>query len=196
MLIEKSTTFSMRCPNCGRLEVKQINIFQLSGNKKLDIYCECGTKKASISKKGSYINIEYYCIICDDEHSILLPEDSFWSKNHLNSLSCLNTDLNLGYYGPYKLVMEELDRQQEELDAMVNELGFNDFADPEIMLEVLDYLHDVAANTNLYCECGSHDINIDLSSDKVELICNNCGSKLSVSATNKEDIKNLKSLDK
>ncbi|AZO93909.1 hypothetical protein [Halocella sp. SP3-1] len=196
MVVEISTAFAMRCPACGRLEVHQLNIFQLSGEKELDFYCECGKHKAAVKRKGSrYISIKYYCIICDLEHTKVMPSNIFWSKKHLNSLVCLDTDLNLGYFGSYRLIREELDRQQEELNSMANELGFDEFADPEIMLEILDYLHDIAATGGLYCECGSHDINIELFSNKLELCCSNCNSVKQISASSKEDLTRLKTLD-
>lgn len=196
MVIELSTAFAMRCPTCGRLDVHQLNIFQLSGDEIRQFACDCGSKIAEIRKKGTkYIEITYFCIICETEHSVIMPQNIFWSKNKLNSLVCLDTDLNLGYYGSYKLIRKELERQQEELNSMANELGFDEFADPEIMLEILDYLHDVAASGGLYCECGNHDIDIELFSDKIELNCNNCGSMQHLSATCKDDLDQLKKAD-
>ncbi|ACL70552.1 hypothetical protein [Halothermothrix orenii] len=196
MVIEHSSAFAMRCPTCGRLEVNQLNIFQLSGNKTHRIKCQCGRQKVSFKRKGrKFISIKFYCIICDREHVTVIPRDEFFTKNHLNVLVCPNTELNLGYYGSYLLLREELNRQQEELNSIANEMGFDDFNDPEIMLEVLDHLHDIAAEGSLFCECGSHDINIDLFSDKIQLLCNNCNSSLVVPASTREDVDLLKNKD-
>ncbi len=196
MVLELSTAFAMRCPVCGRLEIDQINIFQLSGDKKYTIHCDCGSEKAIIARKGSkHIAMNYYCIICDCKHSIVIPKVKFWSKNRFNTLLCHETDLKLGYYGSYKLLNRELERQQKDLDSMANELGFDDFIDPELMLAVLDYLHDTAADSNLYCECGSHDINIELFSNRVELACNNCQASLIIPVSCKEDLVGLKMSD-
>jgi hypothetical protein len=194
MVIERNIAFALRCPTCGRLDVQHINAFQLSGDKPHELYCECGNRKASIMRKGEkYISITYYCIICDHEHTVVLPKEVFWSKNHLNSLLCLETDLNLGCFGPYKLIKAELKRQQEELNSMANELGFDDFANPEVILETLDYLHDIASTGGLFCECGSQDINIELFSDKLEISCNNCNSTLQIPASSRFDLDKLKS---
>jgi len=196
MLLEYSTAFALRCPTCGRLDTDKVHIFDLSGNKKHDIFCECGTKKASITRMDArHIKLDYYCIICEEEHSVIITASDFWSKNHLNTLVCTNTNLNLGYYGPHSLLKKELRKQQEELDSMANDLGFDDFVDPELMLEVLDYLHDAAAAGKLVCECGSHNINIELFSDSLELSCNNCGAKLSISASSENDLKKLRMSD-
>ncbi|NLM96740.1 MAG: hypothetical protein GX175_03850 [Halanaerobiaceae bacterium] len=196
MLLELSTAFAMRCPECGRMEMDIIDIFHLSGKEKLSLQCECGTHKATISKKGSnYVSITYYCIICDREHCVLLPGKVFWSKKLLNSLVCYETDLNLGCFVFYELVNEELERQQEELNSMANDLGFDEFINPEIMLEILDYLHDIAAKSSLYCECGNHNINIELFSDRLEISCNNCYAVKIIPASTREDLSKIKKLD-
>ncbi|MFW6381470.1 MAG: hypothetical protein ACOCZ3_02895 [Bacillota bacterium] len=196
MVLELSTAFSIRCPDCGRLQVDQINIFELSGRGTRDIYCSCGNKKASISRQGSdHIRVDYYCIICDQKHTTYIPASHFWNHSQLHPLLCQNTSLNLGYYGSYSLLQEELQRQQRELDSLASELGFDDFVDPELMLEVLDHLHDKAAESGLYCECGSHDINIELFSDRVELSCNNCQATLTIPASYQQDLQELKMSD-
>lgn len=196
MLLELSTAFAMRCSECGRMELNIIDIFHLSGKQKVSLQCECGTHKAIISRKGSdYISIRYYCIICDSEHNIVLPRKVFWSKRHLNSIVCFESDLNLGYFGSYKLVNEELERQQEELNSMANDLGFDEFINPEIMLGILDYLHDIAAKSSLYCECGNHNINIELFSDRLEISCNNCFAVKKIPASTREDLDKIKKLD-
>ena len=196
MVLELSTALAMRCPTCGRLNIDQLNIFQLSGDTRHKIFCECGSHKMTVSKKGAdHIVVEYYCIICDHEHSAMLSANKFWSKNHLSSLVCLETKLNLGYYGPYMLINEKLEKQQEDLNSMADELGYDDFSDPELILAILDYLHDIAANGGLFCECGSHDISIDLSSEKVKLICNNCQATYVVPVSSRKDLDRLKKLD-
>ncbi|MEJ6951153.1 hypothetical protein [Natronospora cellulosivora (SeqCode)] len=197
MVLELSIAFAMRCPTCGRLDnVNQLNIFQMSGDQKVTVLCECGAHKATIARKGSaYVAIDYYCIICDSMHSVVFPQKVFWSKNKLNSLFCLDTDLNLAYFGSYSLVNQELKRQQQELNSMANDLGFDEFVDPEVMLGILDYLHDIAALNGLYCECGSYHIDIDLFSDKLELSCNTCNTIRSIPASKKSDLDNIKKLD-
>lgn len=196
MLIELSTAFAMRCPDCGRLDVHQLNIFQLSGKKEHNIYCECGSRLTTIVQKGkNNIMLRYKCIICDRMHRMVVVKDKFWNKYHLNNIVCTETNLNLGYYGSFKLIKNELDKQQKELDSMATDLGFDDFVDPELMLDVLDYLHDTSARGALYCNCGSHDINIELFSDRVELNCNNCGASLIIPATGKRDLDHLKIMD-
>ena len=194
MVLELANLFAMRCPACGRLGTDPVNIFDLSGKSQKHLSCGCGSEKAVIWRNDKKkIGIRYYCIICEVTHRKLISASKFWSKDELHSFHCLKTGLNLGYYGPYHLIRAELDRQQAELNSMADELGFEDFVDPELMLEILDYLHDLAASGRLVCACDSKDINVELFFDRVELNCNDCQASLNVPAASREDIKHLRS---
>ncbi|MGM0602156.1 MAG: hypothetical protein ACQESS_02450 [Bacillota bacterium] len=194
MLLELSTTIAVSCPACGRLGTDEINIFQLSGGTVHQLKCSsCGAKKASIrrTKKG-YIQIDYFCLLCNRAHKKIVSPKKFWHSDRITPLLCEETGLNLGYFGSTEMIKSELQRQKEELDMMADELGFEDFVNPELMLEVLDYLHDIAAEGRLNCECGSHDINIELFNDRIELSCNNCGAHIDISVKTRDDLTELK----
>ena len=196
MIFEKSTTFAIRCSDCGYIDLEQINIFQLSGRQSHDIICECGNKKASIKRKNSKeILINYYCLVCDCEHQLTILGKSFWSTKREYLLYCDKTDLNLGYFGDYKLIKEKISRQKKEMDALASELGFEDFSNPEIMLEILDYLHDLADKGNLGCDCGSFDININLSSDNLKLFCGCCANFVIIPASGRDHLRELKNFE-
>ena len=196
MVLEYSTAFAMRCPVCGHLDVEKINIFNFSGASKHTIYCRCGSKKGIFTRKDSgNIALTYFCLICSSEHSLLITSLKFWSNSRLFSLHCLETELNLGYYGPYHMLNERISRQKQDLESLASELGFDDFDDPEVMLNVLDYLHDIAEKSGLYCECVSPDINIELFSDHINLGCGKCSNTYKISASTPEDLNKLKMSD-
>ncbi|MFW6238585.1 MAG: hypothetical protein ACOC5A_05075, partial [Halanaerobiales bacterium] len=145
MALEISTAFALRCPECGHIDLEQINIFQLSGGAQFILRCDCGGEMGTIVRRDSgSISLNYNCLICNKEHSLVITPRKFWSTSRLFSLDCLETDLNLGYYGSYSHLCEKLAQQKEELDSLASELGFDDFADPEVMLDILDRLHDIA----------------------------------------------------
>jgi len=78
---------------------------------------------------------------------------------------------------------------------MAEELGFDDFKNPEIMLQALDIIDDLALKGSINCECGSEDINVELFSDRIQLICNNCSTHLNISASDNYDLKKLRHLN-
>ena len=196
MLINLSTTIALSCPACGRMEKQKINIFELPASELKDISCSCGTKKASIKRKeNSQLEMSYFCMHCNTSHKINISEKKFWYSEKLFPLSCKEIGLNPGFFGPPALVEEELQQERKDLELMAAELGFDDFKNPDIMLQVLDFIHDIAAEDGLKCECGSDTINIELFSDKIQLICDHCGSRLNISAVKKEDLEDLRQLN-
>ena len=197
MLINLSTTIALSCPACGRLEREKINIFELPVGELKQLSCSCGAEKASIKRKeNSYLELNYFCLHCNTAHKVVISPQKFWYSKNLNPLSCKETGLNPGFFGPSELVDDELRQEKQDLELMAAELGFDDFKNPDIMLQALDILHDIAAEGELSCECGSDDINIELFSDKIQLICNHCSAHLNIQAVNKADLKNLRQLNK
>jgi len=196
MLINLSTTVALSCPACGRLEKERINIFELPAGESRAIRCSCGAEKASIKRKyNSYIEIDYFCLNCSQVHKMVISPEKFWQSNNLYSLSCKKEGLNPGYFGPPEKVARELEKEKEDLEQMAEEMGFNDFEDPDLMLQILDYIDDLAAAGSLSCECGSYDINIELFSNKIELICNQCSSHITIKAAVESDLTELKKRD-
>lgn len=197
MIINLSTTIALSCPACGRLEKETFNIFELPIGELKQLSCSCGAEKAAVKKKkNSQLKINYFCLHCNKAHKITVSAQKFWRSKRLIPLSCQETGLNPGFFGPPDLVEEEIKKEKQDLELMAAELGFDDFKNPDIMLQALDIIHDIAAEGALNCDCGSDDINIELFSDKIQLICNKCGSHLNIDAVNKIDLKNLKQLNR
>jgi hypothetical protein len=197
MLINLSTTIALSCPACGRLEKETVNIFELPVGELKQLSCSCGAEKAALKRKeNSQIEINYFCLHCNKAHKVKVKAQKFWHSKRLQPLSCRETGLNPGFFGPPALVNEEIKKEKQDLDLMAAELGFDDFKNPDIMLQALDLIHDIAAEGSLDCDCGSDDINIELFSDKIQLICNNCGAHLNIAAVNKDDLNNLRQLNK
>ena len=197
MLINLSTTIALSCPACGRLEKEKINIFELPAGELKQLSCSCGAEKAALKRKeNSQLQINYFCLHCNKAHKITVTAQEFWRSKNMYPLSCRETGLNPGFFGKSTLVNEEIKKEKQDLELMAAELGFDDFKNPNIMLQALDFIHDIAEEGALSCECSSDNINIELFSDKIQLICNNCGAHLNIAAVNKDDLNYLRQLNK
>lgn len=197
MLINLLTKIALSCPACGRLETEKINIFELPVGKLKKISCSCGAEKAAIKKKNdSQLQINYFCLHCNKAHKLLVSAHKFWHSKKIIPLSCRETGLNPGFFGPAALVDQEIQNEEKDLKLMAAELGFDDFKNPDIMLKALDFIHDIAAAGDLSCKCGSNNINIELFFDKIQLICNHCGSRLNIAVVNQYDLKYLRQFNK
>jgi hypothetical protein len=196
MVIKFSTAVALSCPACGRLEKDVVNIFELPLGELKQLRCSCGAEKASLLRKeNAYIEIYYFCLNCNQAHKMVISPEKFWHSQNLNPLPCKEEGLNPGYFGPPEKVSREIRKEKEELNLMAEELGFDDFKNPEIMLQALDIIDDLAFKGSISCECGSEDINIEIFSERIQLICNNCSSHLDISASNNYDLEKLRHLN-
>jgi|SRR6056297_59145 len=197
MLLDKTIELALCCHKCGRLEKTKINIFELRNGHFLNLKCSCGCAKARIKKKGeNHLQFEYNCVLCDGHHRRLFDQKKFWSFHYIDQIKCLETGLEIGFYGPSDLIDDELNKQKNELEIMADELGLNDYQKPELLLEVFNIVHDRATLSKLYCECGSDDIDVKLYFNKIELKCRNCGSTLNIFAETEEQLNEIKNKDK
>lgn len=90
-------------------------------------------------------------------------------------------------------VQQRVRRHRQEVELLIKEMGFdNFFKDPFVIYDAINYIHDLAEDDKLRCECGSHDICAHLEYDKVELICKSCGSFIVINAAHREDTKSLR----
>lgn len=69
------------------------------------------------------------------------------------------------------------------------------FVDIEIMREVLERLQAWANAGQLYCGCGNRQLELDLFSEKVEVVCSECGGTLVIYAEREEDLAAMEGLE-
>ncbi len=196
-LVKCDTTLALRCPICGKLDLEGVNIFDFSGTDKLNIDCSCGFTKLTIVKRGyKRYYMEYNCVVCESKHRVFYNQSQLWSKE-IKGIRCTNNGAELGYLGSYAKVKKLAEEEREYLELLAENLEFEDyFSNPEIMLSILDELHNIAEKNGLVCQCGSTDIDIDMLPGEVKLTCNNCKGVIKVSAESTEDLMFLKKLRK
>ncbi|OCL25672.1 hypothetical protein U472_15185 [Orenia metallireducens] len=195
MLLQCNATLAWRCPLCGELELNQISIFDFSGKNRLEIKCGCGYTKLVFGKSSSKKYwLEYACVVCESTHRVSFTQGQFW-VNRVKKIKCLDNGAELGYLGPYEDVKRLADQEEEYLRLMIDKLEFEDyFNNPEIMLSVLNELHDIAEANGLVCQCGSSDIDIDMLPREIRLTCNRCHGVTRISAETKEDLAFLRKI--
>lgn len=195
LLAEYNTTLAWRCPICGELSPDEINIFDFSGNNKLDLKCDCDFVKVSIDRMKNKYCLEYTCIFCESRHSILYSPEEFWN-NQIKQIKCLDMGAELGYLGPQDKINSFLETE-EELNHILSELEVKDyFYQPEIMLSILDELQSIAESSNLVCQCGNLDIDIEILPQELRLICENCQGTTTINTETQEDLQVLKKMQK
>jgi predicted RNA-binding Zn-ribbon protein involved in translation (DUF1610 family) len=189
MLIPTQKKLALRCPLCGKLEIKQLSLFDFSRRSPLHISCECGFNMLTITTKNYQ---DYYlqvpCLICEEVHLLKFNRHELWEKP-LAMLRCNETGQELGYIGTAEAVEKIVSRRQHNIESIINNYGFDDyFSNPSVMFEVLNHLHQIAEDNKLFCLCGNNNIEIDVFPEKLELHCPVCQSLHIIYAETVEDL--------
>lgn len=192
MLIDTSATIAYKCTSCGSFEFFNISLFILLYKKKCNLSCRC--KKSSITVKQEGENnflISIPCIGCGNEHTYLLTKRSFLLGDPV-VFNCPETGMQICFIGRDEAVRKKVDSLEEELDELMDAYGYESyFKNTQVMFDILNRIHDIALNDNLYCECGSSDIELVLLSDCILLRCVKCGCDKTIAAANNKDLKSI-----
>lgn len=196
MIISTQKKLALRCPVCGKLDIKQLSLFDFSKRSPLHIVCKCGFNKLTITTKNYQ---DYYlqipCLICEETHLLKFNRHELWEKP-LAMLRCTETGQELGYIGTSAAVEKIISRRQHDIESIINNYGFDDyFSNPSVMFEVLNHLHQIAAENKLFCLCGNDNIEIDVFPEKLELHCPVCQSLHIVYAETMEDLHLVKQVN-
>jgi hypothetical protein len=90
-------------------------------------------------------------------------------------LICPDVEASAGFIGPKQKVAQACHEREKSIGELAAELGYEEeFENPEIMLRLLDHLHDLAKGGSLSCGCGNKHLSFELLPDRVELYCEDC----------------------
>ncbi len=133
-VIDYQTTIAWRCPQCGKLELKTINIFDFSGGNRIEIKCECGFPKVKIGKKkNDGYWLEYFCNLCESQQVTVYSKYDFWASP-VESIKCDTHKIELGYLGNYREVNNLVTEEKEYLQEAKEKLNINDYPLPKTIV--------------------------------------------------------------
>ncbi len=196
MLIDTNFIMTMRCPVCGIIKYYDLSRFAVGRGKPLYINCSCGATALIISTKDHTLyRVQVPCLVCEAKHQIEFNGKFLWSGEVIR-LSCSDTGLELGYIGPEPAVRQMVYCQEQELDALADDINSESyFNNPDVMYEVLSCLHEIAEQGDLYCQCGNLEIEVELFPDCLELHCKNCDSINIIYAETEDDLNVIRQVD-
>ncbi len=195
-MINTTTVLAMRCPECGNIEYASISLFSFVQSRSLIVNCSCGFELAKIiTKRKTDFWIQYNCIMCEGKHLLKLSRKQMWLKQRSVALFCDDIAMDVGYIGPKQQVTECINNQEKSVDEIVEKLGLTDFFNnSDIMYEILESVYDVVENGNLFCSCGSFNIEVEIFPGYIELSCEVCKSKGKIMAESEEDLNMVRNL--
>ena len=189
-----SSTIALLCPKCGKLQVNNVSRFTFK-NPQQYLSCSCGQKLMSIvsSNKSQYL-LKFNCMFCQEEHLTLINKNLLW-HSFISKIYCSYTNTELGMMGSEEEIENRLNTQKQTARELLEEVSdhdstvdiFNDIKNPSVMLDILNKINDLALQDCVYCHCGSDEIEINILSDSIEVICSDCNSKKIIPASSSSD---------
>lgn len=194
MLVSARTTFALRCPKCGSLEMTSVSRFALSGTNSVRVHCSCGGHVATVQTRRGQVCLQVPCYLCDGLHFMYMDPKSFWD-NEMKSILCADTDLQVGVFGSAEEVSGYVKPGGSEMERILEDEAFDDyFDDRQVMHRLLRRVQQMADSGEVACACGHSRAAIDIYSDRVELTCEECNRTRSLPAGSEEDLAALERL--
>ncbi|UWG97201.1 hypothetical protein LPY66_20450 [Dehalobacter sp. DCM] len=199
MIFPAVTTIGMICPHCGKIQYKTISAFSLANNVRDNFFCSCGTSLLTLlnfKHQNKKVSIEYQCIYCGKAHHRSASRKAIWGTEPI-SLVCNDKARPIGYFGPRQTVVALCQETKRDFVEFVSEFVSDDeeFAsetdDFFIVYGVMEILDRMADKGQLSCECGSHDLSVEILPDKIELFCASCHAVGIINTENKSILRTL-----
>jgi len=194
VLVSACTTFAVRCPHCGKLEMTHLSRFALGRGGSVKVTCSCGHHQLTVGVRQGQVWLQMPCYLCDGVHFLYFNPDKFWCED-LKQIPCSETELQLGVFGGENVVTSYARPGSSELERLLEDAAFDDYFDePVIMYQALSQIHHLSEGGNLTCTCGNQEISVDIFPDRLELSCPECGRLKGVPAMTEEDLARLQRL--
>jgi len=198
MIINTVSTLALYCPRCGTIHMHTISRFDLNRIVNRKLLCSCGQLQAtitSISERQCLLDIP--CILCQTNHVICLDSKRLWYAN-MDKIYCVQENFELGFVGNSQVIAATVDQYKVEFEKLSLDMAIEEYDDyiqnPQVMLEALNKIHDMAEKDRLHCRCGSSAISTEILPDGISLECAQCGGQLLIQARNDQDLEAVEAI--
>lgn len=192
MVTDLKRTILYICPVCGRIQKFDIDVFSLSGKKKLILSCKCKNShiRLRVGKNKTYM-LYAPCTVCNEEHIFEIGARIFWNVPQI-IFGCPNVDFDILNAGDKTTINKFYCDFNKNKDALAINSGDYFYENP-ILCDVLDQVDALVKKKKIKCSCGENHISKSVFLDRVELVCEGCHSKKVFDAACVDDINLIKS---
>ncbi|MCE5285928.1 MAG: hypothetical protein LLG02_08800 [Pelosinus sp.] len=208
MVISTLATFALYCPRCSKLELHDVSCFKLKMAESHILRCSCGQVQAAVTSAchHQYI-LSIPCASCNTNHVVCLDSRRFLgsgadSANKLTKIYCPVENLELGFAGKRDSIEFFMNEHRQEVERLAREMYKNEYSEydesienPQVMLDVLNRVHDIAETGQVHCRCGSGAIEAMIMPECIELYCRSCGAQMAIPAVSEHDLETVRSLE-
>lgn len=186
MLIETNAAAAVFCYRCGRTSLHVLSLFSL--NRKQSFSCECGVSVLTVERRNEKYWFMTECAFCQKEHIQPFTRKEIMSPM-VRDLTCHGSGQIAGCVGSQEKVLNHIKAYSCSLTQLALEVGSPDyFQNCNVMFGILERLYSMAEVGELYCQCGNHNLEIEIFPDRLEFRCPTCSSELVIPAALTEDL--------
>lgn len=120
MVLNASSKIAVKCSECGKYNIIDLNFFKLK--TPASTRCSCGQKMitAKVCKRELNLNIE--CIACEKPHEYRFKLKDILEKP-LNIISCPHTGMEIALLGKDNYVEDIVDKYMDDVYELLKYLG-------------------------------------------------------------------------
>lgn len=191
MAISTGATLALYCSHCGNIQIHHLCRFSLNIRSHVELHCSCGHLQAKISPaRKSQSLLSLYCDLCRKDH-VLCIDFKRADADELCKLYCIEENLELGFFGNRHLVEQTLEQDKSATNRFLPDQPGADNENSQVLLAVLNRVHDIAEFGGVYCTCGSVSIKAKVLTSSIELRCQSCGAYVTLAARSEVDLARL-----
>lgn len=185
--IDADWAVALYCQRCGKLHIHDFSYF-MPMNKSIVLSCSCGHHKAILQRTMlNQVLLKIPCVVCDSVHQAVFSIKSL-IRMKTEKIYCAKDHFELGYIGKRSRIEEMISFNKQVFASLEHDEAIEPIEKQQILLEVLNSLHDIAERGNISCACGGTAISADIVGNYVVLECCTCGNYHILSASTEEDI--------
>lgn len=181
MIKEFKKSIGYICASCSSIIIKDISLFDLGGNGKSVFKCtagsSCDTVCITMSQKNDKYAISIDCPACGEQHIFNIRKATFWQSDFF-VMDCPETGMGILFLGDKEKIRAAIDTQEKNIMAMNDEYAI--CGELAMLFDAVEHINQLAKEQNVTCNCGSHDISIELDDTKITLLCRQCGNRLDI----------------
>ncbi|MDU4961219.1 MAG: hypothetical protein E6X17_11235 [Sporomusaceae bacterium] len=191
MVLAATTTLALYCSHCGKIHLHTVCRFELHALKTAELCCSCGHVQARVApaRNGQFF-LTLYCQLCRKQH-VLCVSYRHNGAVEPRKLYCADNNLELGLAGERQLLEQTLDRHRYAVNHASQDPTGAESENSQVLLDVLNKVHDIAENGGVHCSCGSSAIRARVLTACIELRCLACGAAATLAARNETDLARL-----
>ncbi|SMD04279.1 hypothetical protein [Sporomusa malonica] len=191
MVISAVSTLALYCARCGNIELHNVSRFVIN-NSRRQLVCSCGQVQGAIASAGRHqYLLDIPCVVCETNHLIFLDSKLFLQPK-ASRIYCAQANLELGFIGSPTAIAETIARHKQEVASIASEMAQQPdgqgIENSQILLEILNKIHDIAEQGGVYCCCGNSDVEAEVLVDAIEISCSQCDGRLVIPAKDEHDL--------